>query len=47
MNAFRYQAIELSGTPVQGVIEAEDRKAALHLLGKRGCSVKPGSLPSR
>ena len=36
MNAFRYQAIESSGTPVQGVIEAEDRKTALHLLGKRG-----------
>src|SRR2546425_4985323 len=36
MNAFRYQAIELSGAPVQGVIEAEDRKTALHLLGKRG-----------
>ncbi len=36
MNAFRYQAVELSGTAVQGVIEAEDRKAALHLLGKRG-----------
>src|SRR5437773_352871 len=36
MNAFRYQAIELSGSPVQGVIEAEDRKTALHLLGKRG-----------
>src|SRR5437870_4424564 len=36
MNAFRYQAIELSGTPVQGVIEAEVRKAALQLLGKRG-----------
>ena len=36
MNAFRYQAIELSGAPVQGVIEAEDRKSALHLLGKRG-----------
>src|SRR2546426_8803942 len=32
MNAFRYQAIELSGAPVQGVIEAEDRKTALHLL---------------
>src|SRR6266568_9398650 len=30
MNAFRYQAIELSGAPVQGVIEAEDRKTALH-----------------
>src|SRR5438876_4096324 len=36
MSAFRYQAIELSGTPVQGVIEAEDRKTALNLLGKRG-----------
>ena len=36
MSAFRYQAIELSGAPVQGVIEAEDRKTALHLLGKRG-----------
>ena len=36
MNAFRYQAIELSGAPVNGVIEAEDRKTALHLLGKRG-----------
>src|ERR1051326_8547077 len=36
MNAFRYQAIELGGAPVQGVIEAEDRKSALQLLGKRG-----------
>jgi general secretion pathway protein F len=36
MNAFRYQAIEVSGTPVNGVIEADDRKAALQLLGQRG-----------
>jgi type II secretory pathway component PulF len=36
MNAFRYQAIEDNGSTVQGVIEAEDRKVALQLLGKRG-----------
>lgn len=36
MSAFRYQAIEGSGAQVKGVIEAEDRKAALHLLGERG-----------
>ena len=36
MSAFRYQAIEANGGPVNGVIEAEDRKAALRLLGKRG-----------
>ena len=36
MNAFRYQAIESSGTAVQGVIEAEDRRSALQLLGSRG-----------
>lgn len=36
MNAFRYEALELSGAPVKGVIEAEDRKAALKLLGQRG-----------
>lgn len=36
MSAFRYQAIETGGTAVNGVIEADDRKAALHLLGKRG-----------
>jgi general secretion pathway protein F len=36
MNTFRYQAIEGTGAPVAGVIEAEDRKAALQLLGKRG-----------
>jgi general secretion pathway protein F len=36
MTAFRYQAIEGSGASVKGVIKAEDRKAALHLLGERG-----------
>ena len=36
MSAFRYQAIEPNGNSVEGVIEAEDRKAALHLLGSRG-----------
>src|SRR5690349_8148293 len=36
MNAFRYQAIEAGGSSVRGVIEAEDRKAALRLLGQRG-----------
>ncbi len=36
MNTFRYQAIESSGAPASGVIEAEDRKAALRLLGQRG-----------
>jgi type II secretory pathway component PulF len=36
MNAFRYQAIEQTGASVQGTIEAEDRKAALRLLGQRG-----------
>jgi general secretion pathway protein F len=36
MSAYRYEAIETSGAPVQGVIEAEDRKTALQLLGRRG-----------
>src|SRR6266702_2585852 len=36
MNAFRYQAIEGTGAAVNGVIEAEDRKTALQLLGQRG-----------
>ena len=36
MTSFRYQGIEGNGTPVQGLIEAEDRKAALYLLGKQG-----------
>src|SRR5258708_996642 len=36
MNSFRYQAVEDSGSAVQGVIDASDRKAALKLLGERG-----------
>jgi type II secretory pathway component PulF len=36
MNLFRYQAIENTGAPVTGTIEAEDRRAALRLLGARG-----------
>lgn len=36
MNAFRYEAIEASGNTVRGVIEAEDRKTALQLLGRNG-----------
>ena len=44
MNSFRYQAIEAAASPVEGVIEAEDRKAALQLLGQRGSvSIEPGS----
>lgn len=36
MNSFRYQAVETGGGAVEGVIEAEDRKTALQLLGQRG-----------
>ena len=36
MNAFRYQAIALDGNAVRGVIEAENRKAALQLLSSKG-----------
>jgi len=36
MNAFRYQAIESSGRSIDGIVEAEDRKSALKLLGERG-----------
>ena len=36
MNSFRYQAVEDNGASVNGVIEAEDRKTALRLLGVRG-----------
>src|ERR1043166_1249728 len=44
MNTFRYQALETNGGSVAGVIEAEDRKAALKLLGERG--LFPSSLES-
>ena len=36
MNSFRYQAIGGSGAAVEGVIEAENRKSAIQLLGQRG-----------
>lgn len=36
MNSFRYQAVETSGASVEGVIDAEDRKSAIQLLGQRG-----------
>lgn len=36
MNSFRYQAIGGSGAAVEGIIEAEDRKSAIQLLGQRG-----------
>ncbi len=36
MTAFRYQAVEANGTPAKGVIDAEDRRTALQLLGQRG-----------
>ena len=36
MNAFRYQAIQANGSAVEGLIEAEDRRAALRLLGQQG-----------
>ncbi|MBX3746735.1 MAG: type II secretion system F family protein [Verrucomicrobiae bacterium] len=44
MTSFRYQAVQLDGAPVQGVIEAPDRKAALQLLSQRG--VFPSRLES-
>ncbi len=36
MSAFRYQAVQASGGTIEGVIEAEDRKSALRLLGEKG-----------
>lgn len=36
MTAFRYQAVTANGAPVQGVIEAEDRPAAVRRLRERG-----------
>ncbi len=36
MGAFRYQAVEASGNAVSGIIEAEDRKAALRELSIKG-----------
>lgn len=42
MTSFRYQAVAAGGQSVAGVIEAEDRKAALQLLGER--NLFPSSL---
>jgi type II secretory pathway component PulF len=42
MNSFRYQAVEAGGGAITGVIEAEDRKTALQLLGER--NLFPSSL---
>jgi len=36
MSEFRYQAVQENGASVTGVIEADDRKSALRLLGQRG-----------
>lgn len=36
MSAFRYWAVQLDGAAVEGVVEADDRKAALQALGRRG-----------
>ncbi len=36
MSEFRYQAVAENGASVAGVIEADDRKSALQLLGQRG-----------
>ncbi|HEX4349417.1 MAG TPA: type II secretion system F family protein [Verrucomicrobiae bacterium] len=36
MSEFRYQAVEANGANTAGVIEADDRKSALQLLGQRG-----------
>lgn len=44
MTSFRYQAVQLDGAAIQGVIEAPDRRAALQLLSQRG--VYPSRLES-
>ena len=36
MAAFRYQAVQGSGAGVQGILEADDRRAALRQLSERG-----------
>ncbi len=36
MSQFRYRAVESGGRSVDGVIEADSRKAALQLLGRKG-----------
>ena len=44
MSAFRYEAIEASGAPVKGVIEADDRRPALERWASGGCSPRGSSL---
>lgn len=36
MSAFRYRAIRTQGGAIEGVVEAEDRRAALQQLGRQG-----------
>ena len=36
MSAYRYEALQASGAPIDGVIEAADRRSALEQLGERG-----------
>ena len=36
MTSFRYQAVQGTGAGVQGVVEAEDRRAAIRLLAEKG-----------
>lgn len=36
MTAFRYRAVQPDGAPVEGVVEAPDRRTALRSLGQRG-----------
>src|SRR5262245_59048446 len=36
MTAFRYHAVQANGLPTEGVVEANDRRAALQALGRRG-----------
>jgi type II secretory pathway component PulF len=36
MTTFRYRAVHSNGTPVEGVLDADDRRTALRTLGQRG-----------
>jgi len=36
MTSFRYEALDVGGVTATGVVEAEDRKSALRVLGERG-----------
>lgn len=51
MTAFHYQAVQADGARVEGVIEADHRRAALQTLARRGLypsrlEATPGSAPS-